>query len=99
VTETTTQSELRPFSQSSAMTLDRAAPILGVQVGEITGSGKRKGIALARRRFSLIAAIHFNHSVQSISMAVRKSSSQVSRWLTRQTNEYYSDTHEAEWID
>ena len=81
------------------MTLDRAAPILGVQVGEITGSGKRKGIALARRRFSLIAAIHFNHSVQSISMAVRKSSSQVSRWLTRQTNEYYSDTHEAEWID
>jgi len=43
--------------------------------------------------------VRINHSVQSISMAVRKSSSQVSRWLTRQSNEYYSDTHEAEWID
>ena len=79
--------------------LERAAPLLGFSVAEIAGRGKGPDVARARRRFALIATRYFDHSLKSIGEALGKSSSQVSRWLKRETEAYYSDVEEAARID
>ena len=79
--------------------LERAAPLLGFSVAEIAGRGKGPDVARARRRFALIATRYFDHSLKSIGEALGKSSSQVSRWLKRETETYYSEVEEAARID
>jgi len=79
--------------------LVRAAPLLGVDVGEIVGMQKRSSVALARRRFTLIASRHLNHSLKAIGETVGKHSSQVSRWLNWETEAYYADPQEAHYVD
>lgn len=78
--------------------VDRVAPLLGSTVPELAGQGKRRVTALARRRFTMIAASYFDHTLKSIASALGKSSSQVSRWLGKETEECYVNADELAFI-
>jgi REP element-mobilizing transposase RayT len=86
-------------SESIEVLLSRVARHLGVSRQEIVSKGKRKEIVLARLRFTLIAVHRFNHSLKSVAELLRKSSGQVSRWLGRETEAYYSDERESCLVD
>ncbi len=79
--------------------LSRTCGLLGFSLEEMTGAAKRRNVALARRRFTFIAAHRFGHRIKDIAEVLRKSSSQASRWLRWQTEAYHADCQEACHLD
>ncbi len=76
------------------------AAVMGANDGILSTASLIAGVAAGAADKPIVLLAGFAGLVAgALSMAAGESSSQVSRWLTRQTNEYYSDTHEAEWID
>ena len=88
-----------PIAEPIEELLARTCELLNMRVLDLTGRGKRPTTARGRRRFTFVAARHFGHSLKAIGEVLNKHSSQVSRWLQRETEQYYTDPDEAGVMD
>jgi REP element-mobilizing transposase RayT len=88
-----------PVAEPIEELLARTCELLNMRVLDLTGRGKRPTTVRGRRRFTFVASLHFGHSLKAIGEVLDKHSSQVSRWFQRETELYYTDPAEADFVD